>query len=76
MTTLERVRAEIAEFEERIADLPNMADAYAAVWHCLELIDKYAEQEPTSPCDLCVFNPPSSCDGKPCTMCPAAKGGE
>ena len=24
-----------------------------------------------SPCDLCRYNPPSSCDGKPCTMCPA-----
>ena len=22
-------------------------------------------------CDLCKFNPPSSADGKPCTMCPA-----
>lgn len=24
-----------------------------------------------SPCDLCAYNPPSSFDGKPCTMCPA-----
>lgn len=23
------------------------------------------------PCDACRFNPPSSADGKPCTMCPA-----
>ena len=23
------------------------------------------------PCDLCVYNPPSSFDGKPCTYCPA-----
>lgn len=23
------------------------------------------------PCDLCAFNPPSSADGKPCSMCPA-----
>lgn len=27
--------------------------------------------EPTYPCDLCVYNPPSSLDGKPCTFCPA-----
>lgn len=27
-----------------------------------------------SPCDLCRFNPPSSTDGKPCTMCPAERG--
>lgn len=38
-----------------------------------ELIDKYAEQEPFGPCDLCRFNPPSSADGKPCTMCPAER---
>lgn len=25
----------------------------------------------TSPCDLCRYNPPSSGDGKPCSMCPA-----
>lgn len=27
--------------------------------------------KPTYPCDLCVYNPPSSLDGKPCTYCPA-----
>lgn len=25
------------------------------------------------PCDRCRFNPPSSCDGKPCCMCVAEK---
>ena len=29
------------------------------------------QQEHTSPCDLCAYNPPSSFDGKPCAMCPA-----
>lgn len=28
-----------------------------------------------SPCDLCRYNPPSSGDGKPCSMCPACSGG-
>ena len=28
-------------------------------------------KEATYPCDLCVYNPPSSLDGKPCTYCPA-----
>ncbi len=32
---------------------------------------EYKEQEPKSPCDVCRYNPPSSTDGKPCTMCPA-----
>lgn len=25
-----------------------------------------------TPCDVCRYNPPSSGDGKPCTMCPAS----
>ena len=25
-----------------------------------------------TPCDLCKYNPPSSCDGKPCSVCPAS----
>lgn len=29
------------------------------------------EHKPISPCDVCRYNPPSSGDGKPCTMCPA-----
>lgn len=28
---------------------------------------------PQSPCDLCRYNPPSSRDSKPCTMCPAER---
>ena len=36
----------------------------------MEILEKQM-QEPKYPCDLCRYNPPSSCDGKPCTMCPA-----
>lgn len=25
------------------------------------------------PCDVCAYNPPSSGDGKPCSICPAVK---
>ena len=28
------------------------------------------------PCDWCVYNPPSSMDGKPCTLCPAVANPE
>lgn len=35
----------------------------------LEEIDGHITLE--SPCDLCKYNPPSSGDGKPCSMCPA-----
>ena len=46
-------------------------------WHCgRELYnntaDKMRHNEPKTPCDLCLYNPPSSGDGKPCTMCPAS----
>lgn len=41
----------------------------------LDLIDEQPTitppNEATYPCDLCVYNPPSSLDGKPCTYCPA-----
>ena len=30
-----------------------------------------ADKEGITPCTFCRFNPPSSCDGKPCSMCPA-----
>lgn len=29
-------------------------------------------EAPQTPCDLCKYNPPSSCDGKPCSVCPAS----
>lgn len=36
----------------------------------------YRKQSNLSPCDVCIFNQPSSCDGKTCTVCPAQmKGG-
>ena len=35
-------------------------------------VDKMRYNEPKTPCDLCLYNPPSSGDGKPCTMCPAS----
>jgi hypothetical protein len=30
------------------------------------------EVKKLTPCDACAYNPPSSLDGKPCTMCPAS----
>lgn len=29
------------------------------------------EMKQLTPCDVCAYNPPSSGDGKPCTICPA-----
>lgn len=39
-----------------------ISDAYGMAIKALKAI---------SPCDLCVNNPPSSMDGKPCSCCPA-----
>lgn len=38
-----------------------------------DICDSYSTVDavPVSPCDACKYAPPSSCDGKPCTMCPA-----
>ena len=30
------------------------------------------QNEPLTPCDVCMYNPPSSMDGKPCCLCPAS----
>lgn len=49
-------------------------NGYDRAWEEAEVF--YEKEEPFGPCDLCRFNPPSSADGKPCTMCPAEKGGE
>ena len=66
MTTLEKTREKIIELFKS-----NGACNTRLCFAVLQLFDKYAEQEPKSPCDLCVFNPPSSANGKPCCMCPA-----
>ena len=31
-----------------------------------------AQNEPLTPCDVCMYNPPSSMGGKPCYICPAS----
>lgn len=42
----------------------------------LRIARKLVKASPTieaEPCTFCAYNPPSSCDGKPCTACPAHK---
>ena len=48
-------------------DCPWLVTLYAEDY--LELLQEAKAQQ--SPCDLCAYDPPSSLDGKPCTMCPA-----
>lgn len=37
----------------------------------MQKICENVKDEPIWPCDVCIYNPPSSLDGKPCTYCPA-----
>ena len=53
-------------------NVDDFPDYHEAIEKVLEL-QSVRPQEPFGPCDLCRFNPPSSADGKPCTMCPAEK---
>ena len=69
-------------FHESIETQGCMSVSYQ--WPCsdgriaqlkLELIEgekKTVPQAPQTPCDLCMYNPPSSRDGKPCCVCPAS----
>jgi Lar family restriction alleviation protein len=41
-----------------------------------EAIEAWNRRAAISPCDLCRFAPPSSMDGKPCTMCVAEGRGD
>lgn len=44
-----------------------------------KVFPQIVNDEPTieaEPCTFCAYNPPSSGDGKPCTVCPAVAKGE
>ena len=53
-----------------VGDIDDAVHRLAAIEDILG--DEY-DLEHLSPCTFCRFNPPSSCDGKPCCMCPAEK---
>lgn len=61
---IKMLQVEIACMREFCMDEPEISEAYDMAIAAL--------RERKSPCDLCRYNPPSSCDGKPCTMCPAS----
>ena len=64
MTTLEKIRAEIAKkfFEHGFGNTK-------VCYEVLQILDKYTEQEPTIPCDLCGFNMDDVCEYL--SVCPA-----
>lgn len=44
------------------------ADSAIDAWNASE-----SDAVHLSPCDVCAYNPPSSGDGKPCSMCQASR---
>lgn len=67
--TKEKERPSYMDLYCRLASIENiLGDEYDLERLC-ELAQ--ADREGISPCTFCRFNPPSSCDGKPCCMCPA-----
>lgn len=63
----------IFEFSQGAKEIP-MHDREPAIYDkdLEKLIQEYESLHSLhSPCDLCMYNPPSSMDGKPCSYCPA-----
>ena len=59
----------LAEALDRLAEYEDTALSPEEV---LELLRRNLQAvKPVGPCDLCIYNPPSSFDGKPCSLCPA-----
>lgn len=61
--------------QDNLTDIYGDGNRLVYLKDVLDLIDEQPTltppKEATYPCDLCVYNPPSSLDGKPCTYCPA-----
>lgn len=64
--------------EEALAELKDSIKGAGYQCHietykmAIEALKKQLQERAKTPCDLCRYNPPSSRDGKPCTMCPAS----
>lgn len=64
--------------KNRAKTFPGIAKAMAEQWagKCAAA-DTHGHVANKAPCDLCMYDPPSSFGGKPCSMCPAcAKTGD
>ena len=49
----------------------TIVDSYEQQDGKQEAIEAWNNRAVKTPCDICRFSPPSSMDGKPCTMCVA-----
>lgn len=68
----------MSEIERAIESLQNIIEHWtykpeevAAAKLAIEALKEKQRREAAGPCDVCAFNPPSSMDGKPCSMCVA-----
>ena len=72
------VRQMEAQFNEMIKDVYSVLrnDNMSRVLVSALYAEGWRKQSELTPCDVCRFNPPSSGDGKPCSICPAQAKGE
>lgn len=60
--------------ENQVEKIEEMSRDLHITYDCAEYLMNslgYHKQSELTPCDCCRFNPPSSGDGKPCSICPA-----
>ena len=75
---IENLENAFEEMFDFITDLPSGLDGFESDFDAAfeELKELKATltppNEPLTPCDVCMYNPPSSMGGKPCCICPAS----
>lgn len=62
---------------EKVCELWSQQESQNASCFCLDGCDYFSpatapQNKYLDPCDVCIYNPPSSMGGKPCFMCPAS----
>ena len=67
LAELKPITFEMEHSAVTIADMSNIMRSWVERQPTLT-----PQNEPLTPCDVCMYNPPSSMDGKPCCMCPAS----
>ena len=54
-----------------IFDVFKLRILYEDLQEYIENYSNHTLDKMLTPCDMCKYNPPSSKDGKPCSICPA-----
>lgn len=58
---------------DEITEYGSGDSVHMSVGELKRRIEQLPSAQPESPCNLCIYNPPSSMDGKPCCACPAER---